>query len=213
MHINRSIFDIRRFCMSDKMYSGSDIIMAMYDHTDEEGIIAVKNYRPEDPVMIPIGESEYRVDWGSCKTKARNLFNRMVEFDDFLNTLRQASVLANANVPCDPDQSRDHSAALRCFANTFLRPIPLPFSDYGTESRFPQMTEHFLESVNREAERNVGSGPMAYDLQVHCLRYCRLLSIGVPYFVLESEEQRLALAYIIHYYSKPVRVCDVRIGE
>ena len=254
MYINRSTFDIRSFCMSDEMFTGKDIIRAMYNYTDEADILAVKDYRADDPGMVPIGESEYLIDWGYDES---GVFKRLEEFETFLKTLRQASQLRGADdeTTAETGRTEDHIAALRFFSDIFLKPIHVLFSDtqkkeilynlnvidegaylcervrqgimitddqrtvieeyknHLADRRLQGKTKEYFRQCYKEAERRVGSGPMAYDLITHCLRYCHLLSSEVPDFVLKSEEQRLALAYIIHYYSRPHRICDARAWE
>ena len=112
-------------------------------------------------------------------------------------------------------------APLAAFASVYLMPAEAFYTEeesaaanmdldmlesgyFFDDDRIAQL-KAYEETVELDAKRRVGSGPLAHDLVRRCQRVLMLLTMGAPDFILKSEERKLAYTMVIHFRAERVK--------
>lgn len=66
----------------------------------------------------------------------------------------------------------------------------------------------YREAIHADAERRVGENVAAYDVVIRAKRLCRLLALGAPKIIVDSEANLFAQAMVIHTYCKEMTIVD-----
>jgi len=85
------------------------------------------------------------------------------------------------------------------------------YIDTRTTSQEKSYYHQYLSKLHKAAEERVGKGICAYDVVFRSRRLCRLLNLGAPRIIVNSEARTLAAALLLHKYGISKEVVDNRI--
>lgn len=192
--------------IDDLGINGCDVIRAMFNMADDRNLY-ISDRHAASECEDPVKTVQYYVDFfGATPEK------EIAMFEYFRKTIQEISGYTGKDrrIPVET-----LPAPLAAFASVFLLPAEADYSDEEIESiredldllekgdrleagRIREL-KHYLEVVERDAARRVGSGPLAHMLVRRCQRLLMLYMLEAPEVILKKEEKLLAFTMIVHY--------------
>lgn len=212
-YIEPGIFDLRYFSRSATTVDGSGVITAMFNMTDDDGSFMTYDYRADSIMESPEGPTLYFIEW-SGDTPVDEIYR----YECFRATIEEISeyIGENRRIPL-----KEMPAPLAVFASAYLMPAEAYYTEEETamanqdldmiddgyhfdNARLSEL-KLYLKTVENDAKRRAGSGPLAHDLIRRCQRLLMLYVTGAPEFIIESEERKLAYTTVIHFSAERVK--------